>query len=80
MKVVNRSRVKNRSPDCKVVKRRGRLYVICKSTLILKQYKSNRGLCFLRAAIKSPQIIWLIFDRLFASYASKQARWVARRK
>lgn len=27
---------KNRSPDCQVVKRRGRLYVICKSNPRLK--------------------------------------------
>ena len=32
MKVVNTLKSdKNRSPDCKVVKRRGRVYVICKS-------------------------------------------------
>ncbi|MAR59017.1 MAG: type B 50S ribosomal protein L36 [Porticoccaceae bacterium] len=32
MKVVKSLKsAKNRSPDCKVVKRRGRVYVICKS-------------------------------------------------
>ena len=37
MKVVNSiGSLKNRSKDCKVVRRRGRIYVICKSNPRLK--------------------------------------------
>lgn len=33
---------KNRHRDCKVVRRKGRIYVICKSNRGLKQYREER--------------------------------------
>ncbi len=32
---------KNRHPDCKIVRRRGRVYVICKATLALKRFREE---------------------------------------
>nr|WP_274922126.1 50S ribosomal protein L36 [Providencia sp. G1(2023)] len=37
---------KTRHPDCQVVRRRGRVYVICKQTHVLKLYKANSLLIF----------------------------------
>ena len=43
MKVLNSLRTaKERHPDCQIVKRKGRLYVICKSIHVLRPFRVVR--------------------------------------
>lgn len=50
---------KNRHPDCKVVRRKGRIYVICKPTRVLKRYRDVRKSVNFRSVIcrKAPLLL-----------------------